>query len=127
MLTRDEGTIAAGNMDRMYRHQRRIYDFTRKFYLLGRDGMIRRLNPAPEARVLEIGCGTGRNLILAAKDFPDADFFGIDISEEMLTTARVTCSMMRSPSHRQMQRTSTPKRCLASNASSGFSSLIVSQ
>lgn len=90
MLTRDESTIAAGNMDRMYRHQRRIYDLTRKFYLLGRDGMIRGLNPAPEARVLEIGCGTGRNLILAAKRFSDADFFGIDISEEMLATARAS-------------------------------------
>jgi S-adenosylmethionine-diacylgycerolhomoserine-N-methlytransferase len=88
MLTLDESSIAADSMDRMYRHQRRIYDLTRKFYLLGRDGMIRGLNPAPEARVLEIGCGTARNLILAAKQFPDADFFGVDISEEMLATAR---------------------------------------
>lgn len=88
MLTRDEPAIAAASMDRMYRHQRRFYDLTRKFYLLGRDGLIRGLNPAPETRVLEIGCGTARNLILAAKRFPDADFFGIDISEEMLATAR---------------------------------------
>ena len=29
---------AAALMDRMYRHQRHIYDLTRKFYLLGRDG-----------------------------------------------------------------------------------------
>lgn len=88
MLTRDESAVAADNMDRMYRYQRRIYDFTRKFYLLGRDGLIRGLKPDAEARVLEIGCGTARNLILAAKCFPDADFFGIDISEEMLITAR---------------------------------------
>lgn len=88
MLTRDEGFIAAERMDRMYRHQRRIYDLTRKFYLLGRDGMIRRLDPRPDARVLEIGCGTARNLILAAKRFPNANFFGVDISEEMLATAR---------------------------------------
>jgi len=88
MLTRDETALAAESMDRMYRYQRRIYDLTRKFYLLGRDGMIRGLNPAPETRVLEIGCGTARNLILAAKRFPDADFFGVDISEEMLATAR---------------------------------------
>lgn len=87
-LTLDDGTAAARQMNRMYRHQRRIYDLTRKFYLLGRDGMIRGLDAAPEARVLEIGCGTARNLILAAKRFPDADFFGVDISEEMLATAR---------------------------------------
>lgn len=92
MLTRDESAIAADNMDRMYRHQRRIYDLTRKFYLLGRDGMIRGLKPVAESRVLEIGCGTARNLILAAMHFPDADFFGIDISEEMLATARANIS-----------------------------------
>jgi len=88
MLTRDESAIAAANMDRMYRHQRRIYDLTRKFYLLGRDGMIRGLNAGDETRVLEIGCGTARNLIVAAKRSPGADFFGIDISDEMLATAR---------------------------------------
>lgn len=87
MLTRDESATAAANMDRMYRHQRRIYDLTRKFYLLGRDGMIRDLKPAPDTHVLEIGCGTARNLIHAAKRFPDADFFGVDISAEMLVTA----------------------------------------
>jgi S-adenosylmethionine-diacylgycerolhomoserine-N-methlytransferase len=87
MLTRNESAAAAANMDRMYRHQRHIYDLTRKFYLLGRDGMIRALKPAPDTYVLEIGCGTARNLILAAKQFPDADFFGVDISAEMLETA----------------------------------------
>jgi S-adenosylmethionine-diacylgycerolhomoserine-N-methlytransferase len=88
MLTRDESALVADSMDRMYRYQRRIYDLTRKFYLLGRDNLIRQMKPAPEARVLEIGCGTARNLILAAQRFPDADFFGVDISEEMLATAR---------------------------------------
>lgn len=88
MLTRDESAIAAESMDRMYRYQRGIYDLTRKFYLLGRDGLIRGLKPAPEMRVLEIGCGTARNLIYAAKCYPDSDFFGIDISEQMLATAR---------------------------------------
>lgn len=86
ILTR-ESEASAKNMDRMYRYQRRIYDLTRKYYLLGRDEMIRGLDPAPETRVLEIGCGTARNLICAAKRFPDADFFGIDISGEMLRTA----------------------------------------
>lgn len=32
-------------MDRMYRYQRYIYDFTRKYYLFGRDTLIRDLNP----------------------------------------------------------------------------------
>jgi S-adenosylmethionine-diacylgycerolhomoserine-N-methlytransferase len=37
--------------------------------------------------VLEIGCGTGRNLVHAAKKYPAATFYGIDVSTEMLTTA----------------------------------------
>lgn len=79
---------AGGAMDRMYRHQRHIYDATRKYYLLGRDLMIDRLRPAPGDHVLEIGCGTGRNLIRAARQYPQARFFGLDISGEMLATAR---------------------------------------
>ncbi|MCW5735256.1 MAG: class I SAM-dependent methyltransferase [Enhydrobacter sp.] len=75
-------------MDRIYCRQRHVYDATRKFYLLGRDRLIRRLNPPAGGRVLEIGCGTARNLIVAARTYPDVHFFGIDISSEMLGTAR---------------------------------------
>jgi S-adenosylmethionine-diacylgycerolhomoserine-N-methlytransferase len=84
----DASRSAAGAMDRMYRRQRHIYDITRKFYLLGRDVLIDRLAPPPNGRVLEIGCGTGRNLIRAARRYPDVAVFGLDVSEEMLTTAR---------------------------------------
>jgi S-adenosylmethionine-diacylgycerolhomoserine-N-methlytransferase len=80
-------TEATGRMNRMYRRQRHIYDGTRRYYLLGRDQMIAGLQPAPGASVLEIGCGTGRNLVLAAKRYPDARFFGVDVSTEMLTSA----------------------------------------
>ena len=75
-------------MDRIYRRQRHLYDFTRKYYLLGRDRLIHRLTPPAGSRVLEIGCGTARNLVVAAQAYPDVHFFGIDISAEMLETAR---------------------------------------
>ena len=75
-------------MDRLYRRQRHVYDATRKYYLLGRDRLIVRLAPPAGSRVLEIGCGTARNLVLAAQAYPEAEFFGIDISFEMLETAR---------------------------------------
>ena len=39
--------------------------------------------------VLDLGCGTGRNLVHAAKAFPQARFHGLDISAEMLETASV--------------------------------------
>ena len=81
-------TDAALSMDRMYRAQRHIYDLTRKPYLLGRDGMIAGLLPPAGAAVLEIGCGTGRNLVKAAQLFPAARCFGLDVSARMLETAR---------------------------------------
>jgi S-adenosylmethionine-diacylgycerolhomoserine-N-methlytransferase len=71
----------------MYRRQRHIYDLSRKFYLLGRDEAIARLGPAPGDRVLEIGCGTGRNLVKLARVYPEARVFGLDVSRQMLTTA----------------------------------------
>ena len=75
-------------MDAIYRTQRHFYDLTRKYYLLGRDALIDGLAPPAGGSVLEIGCGTGRNLIVAARRWPDARFYGIDISEAMLETAR---------------------------------------
>jgi S-adenosylmethionine-diacylgycerolhomoserine-N-methlytransferase len=75
-------------MDRVYRRQRHVYDLTRKFYLLGRDYLIEQLDVPDGGDVLELGCGTGRNLIVAARRYPRARFHGVDISGEMLATAR---------------------------------------
>ncbi len=81
------GVTASARMDRIYRHQRFIYDLTRKYYLLGRDRLLADLRLG-DGQVLEIGCGTGRNLTLAARRYPEARFYGIDISLEMLATAQ---------------------------------------
>ncbi|MFS2327087.1 class I SAM-dependent methyltransferase [Brucella sp. H1_1004] len=82
------GIDHASLMDRVYRHQRYFYDATRKYYLLGRDTMIAGLNVPQGGSVLEIGCGTGRNLVKTAKTYPTAKLYGIDISAEMLDTAQ---------------------------------------
>lgn len=74
-------------MDGVYRWQRHIYDLTRKYYLLGRDRLVEGLDVPAGGTVLELGCGTGRNIILAARHYPEARFFGLDISSEMLETA----------------------------------------
>jgi S-adenosylmethionine-diacylgycerolhomoserine-N-methlytransferase len=75
-------------MDRIYARQRHFYDLTRKYFLLGRDVLISELKPPAGGSVIEIGCGTGRNLIAAARAYPDAVFFGLDVSSAMLATAR---------------------------------------
>lgn len=76
-------------MDKVYRYQRHIYDLTRKWYLLGRDQAIRNLDGLPAgSRVLEPGCGTARNLRVAAARNPKLQLFGFDASEQMLVTAR---------------------------------------
>lgn len=81
-------TSHAELMDGTYRVQRHFYDLTRKYYLLGRDRMIAGLDVPVRGTVLELGCGTGRNLVLAARRYEKAQFYGLDISAEMLETAR---------------------------------------
>jgi len=83
-----EAVETARLMDAVYRHQRHVYDLTRKYYLLGRDHLIDELQPPAGGAVLELGCGTGRNLIAAARCYPEVNFYGLDISRHMLETAQ---------------------------------------
>ncbi|HMT41331.1 class I SAM-dependent methyltransferase [Sphingorhabdus sp.] len=83
------GNDHAGLMDNIYRGQRHIYDVTRKYYLLGRDRLIDGLDVPHGGTVLEIGCGTGRNLIKIARHWPECRLYGLDISSEMLKSAEV--------------------------------------
>lgn len=92
-MTTDQGMATelpdhAERMDAMYRYQRHIYDLTRKYYLLGRDRMISGLDIPEGGTLLEVGCGTGRNLLLARHHYPSAQLYGLDISAEMLASAR---------------------------------------
>jgi S-adenosylmethionine-diacylgycerolhomoserine-N-methlytransferase len=96
-------------MDRMYRFQRHIYDASRRYYLLGRNRLLDRLQPPHEGSILEIGCGTGRNLAGAATRYKHAKLFGIDISQEMLKSALTTMQRL----HR-----STPSRFACVDATS---------
>jgi S-adenosylmethionine-diacylgycerolhomoserine-N-methlytransferase len=78
---------AGQRMDRMYRLQRHIYDATRRYYLLGRTTLINGLVPPDGGTVLEIGCGTGWNLIEIAQKYPNVQLYGLDVSAVMLETA----------------------------------------
>ena len=75
-------------MDQVYAKQRYVYDFTRKYYLFGRDRLLREIDIQPDQKLVEIGCGTARNLIKLAQRYPALNLYGLDASSEMLRTAR---------------------------------------
>jgi len=68
-----------------YRWQSIIYDSTRWSFLFGRSALLQQVSrqTAPK-RILEIGCGTGRNLAEIARRFPHAELCGLDVSADML-------------------------------------------
>lgn len=75
-------------LSRYYRLHAGIYDATRWSFLFGREALLQHLRPMVDPkRVLEVGCGTGRNLASLARFFPNASLTGIDLSAEMLTRA----------------------------------------
>lgn len=75
-------------LERYYRFHSPIYDATRWTFLFGRTALIRKISDhIRPGRILEIGCGTGKNLVLLAKHFPNADITGLDLSMDMLRRA----------------------------------------
>ncbi len=71
-----------------YRWHSHIYDATRWSFLFGREKLLLSLpDLPPEPRILEIGCGTGRNIERLEQLFPDAQITGIDLSRAMLEKA----------------------------------------
>jgi S-adenosylmethionine-diacylgycerolhomoserine-N-methlytransferase len=78
----------AQKMNRMYRWTRHVYDSTRRYYLLGRDRMLAQIADRPAGAVLEVGCGTARNLRVLDDQAPHHTLYGLDASLAMLATAR---------------------------------------
>jgi S-adenosylmethionine-diacylgycerolhomoserine-N-methlytransferase len=74
-------------MNRLYRRQRHLYDATRPLFLPGRDRLLRGIEVPAGGAILEVGCGTGRNLRVLAQRLPGATLCGLDVSTEMLRTA----------------------------------------
>lgn len=56
----------------------------------GRNRLIDGFNLKPNQTILEMACGTGRNLAVASKVWPGAKLYGMDISSQMLATAKAT-------------------------------------
>lgn len=77
-------------MQRYYKLQSKIYDATRWSFLFGRNQIIREipLDPQGSWNILEVGCGTGYNLINLAKRFPNAKLTGLDVSTDMVELSK---------------------------------------
>lgn len=71
-----------------YRFHSRIYDMTRWAFLFGRISAVEEIASRRPRRVLEIGCGTGRNLIQLKRTCPEVACIGVDASADMLAVAR---------------------------------------
>lgn len=72
-----------------YRVHARIYDLTRWSFLLGRETLVREVAArSTPARILEVGCGTGKNLLQLGRQFPQARLWGVDLSGDMLAVAQ---------------------------------------
>lgn len=75
-------------LDRFYRWQAPIYDWTRPFFLFGRADALAALDAGPGDRVLDVGCGTGWSAARLAA--AGARVTGIEPSAPMRARARVT-------------------------------------
>ncbi len=72
-----------------YRWHSLVYDWTRWAFLFGRTELVNLLaERVRPKRILEVGCGTGTNLVRLAQVFPEAKIVGLDLSSEMLKQAR---------------------------------------
>lgn len=79
----------AAALARYYRWHAHLYDATRWSFLFGRDALIRTVAARQQpSRILEIGCGTGANLLRLSRRFPNAAITGLDLSADMLARAR---------------------------------------
>ncbi len=77
------------NIERYYRFHAGIYDATRWSFLFGRAELIQKIiSRSVPSPILEIGCGTGKNLADLCHHLPQARLVGLDISEDMLRQAR---------------------------------------
>lgn len=77
------------SQDNYYQLHSKFYDLSRWAFLFGRSSLQRLYPELPEnPAILDLGCGTGKQLAQLRKYYPDARITGIDRSEPMLDIAK---------------------------------------
>ncbi|MEQ9308881.1 MAG: class I SAM-dependent methyltransferase [Balneolaceae bacterium] len=77
------------NIKSYYKLHSNFYDLTRWAFLFGRNSLPKYFPKLEKrARILDLGCGTGKQLVTLRSRYPEAELIGIDLSEEMLAKAR---------------------------------------
>ncbi len=77
-----------------YRLHAPIYDLTRPLFLFGRQRLLGDVAGISasigqrQPRILEIGCGTGSNLAILCRRFPDSQLVGVDLAAAMIERAQ---------------------------------------
>ena len=88
LTAKNTDTQPENRLENYYKLHSRIYDSTRWSFLFGREELLNTLpDLPPQPNILEVGCGTGKNIQFLEYLFPDAHIFGIDLSANMLERA----------------------------------------
>ncbi len=89
MTTYPQETEVNRSLAKYYKYHARVYNSTRWSFLFGRESLLNNLSfQSPPKNILEVGCGTGHNLLKLAKKYPSARITGVDLSDEMLKVAK---------------------------------------
>lgn len=78
----------SAQLENYYRFHAHFYDATRWSFLFGRNAIFDFIPDLPsQPRIMEVGCGTGKNIKLLEHHYPDAQILGLDLSDAMLSKA----------------------------------------
>src|SRR5688572_2794020 len=76
------------NYNTLLQEQTAFFSPNEEYFARYKVDIVRNKVTAPVSRVLEFGCGIGRNITFLQKAFPNAEISGYDISEASLAIAR---------------------------------------